>query len=182
MFYYTVSKTNLFYYYMYILMTIYWPWQSTGFLSFLSAIGKFSTQQTLIFFLYRFPRKYPLTVHANCLLGRQSAGNVKAYFLGKLRKIFQNVDFFFFFPQACWVLTLKFQYFPWLVNCRHIIRIGYKSNTICHSLIFKINVGSWISWKQSINKLSELLFCCCFCCEFYVWQVLHNYKLCVLHK
>ena len=49
--------------------------------------GKFSRWLTENLF---FPRKKALTF----LLGRQFAWNVKAYFLGKMRKIFQNV--------VCW--------------------------------------------------------------------------------
>ena len=47
--------------------------------------GIFSRRQTDdIFFI--FPRKQDLTFHANCLLRRQFAWNVKFCFLGKIRK------------------------------------------------------------------------------------------------
>ena len=40
-----------------------------------------------IFFFLFFLRKLDLTFHANCLLGRQFAWNVKSNFLGKIREI-----------------------------------------------------------------------------------------------
>ena len=40
-----------------------------------------------------FHRKLALTFHANCLLRRQFAWNVRAYFLGKLRKKNPNLSF-----------------------------------------------------------------------------------------
>ena len=42
-----------------------------------------SADNKLIFFS---PRKWILTLHANCLLMRQSTWSVKSYFLGKIRK------------------------------------------------------------------------------------------------
>ena len=56
-------------------------------------LGKLSRRQTDDIFRI-FPGKYALTFHANCLLRRQFAWSVKAYFLEKLRKIFQNI--------TCW--------------------------------------------------------------------------------
>ena len=61
--------------------------------------GKFRRQLTGDIFLI-FPRKYALKFHANCL--RQFAWNVKAYFLEKIRKIFQYV--------ICW----NFQALKWV--------------------------------------------------------------------
>ena len=57
-----------------------------------------------ILFLF-FPRTQALTCHANCLL-RQFAWYVKAYVLGKIRKIFQNVINRTFYP-AYWMLNVK---------------------------------------------------------------------------
>ena len=50
----------------------------------------FSRRQMNDIFL-TFPRKQDLTFHANCLLRRQFAWNAISCFLGKIRKIFQNV-------------------------------------------------------------------------------------------
>ena len=53
----------------------------------LSTLGKiFSRRRFEIFFLF-FPRKQDLTFHANYLLRRQFAWNVKSCFPGKIRKI-----------------------------------------------------------------------------------------------
>ena len=52
-----------------------------------------------IFFLI-FPIKQDLTFHANCLQWRQFAWNVKSCFLGKIRKIFQYVVCWKFYPEC----------------------------------------------------------------------------------
>ena len=62
------------------------------------SLGIFTRRQIDDIFLI-FPRKQDLTFHANCLpqetiCGRQFAWNVKSCFLGKIRKMFQNV--------VCW--------------------------------------------------------------------------------
>ena len=58
-------------------------------------MGKFSRRQTDD--IYRiFPRKHDLSLHANCLIRRQFAWGVKSYFLGKIRKIFENVCWNFY--------------------------------------------------------------------------------------
>ena len=62
-------------------------------------MGRFSRRQTDDIFLI-FPRKQDLTLHANCLLQRQFAWSVKSYFLGKIRKTFQNVICWNIYP-AC---------------------------------------------------------------------------------
>ena len=53
-------------------------------------MSKFSTRQTDCICLI-FPRKYDLTLHVNCLIRKQFAKSVKSYFLGKMRKLFQNI-------------------------------------------------------------------------------------------
>ena len=63
------------------------------------SLGIFSRRQNDVIFLI-FPRKQDLTFHANCLLRRQFAWNVKSCFLGKIRKIFQNVVCWKFFPEC----------------------------------------------------------------------------------
>ena len=63
------------------------------------SLGIFSRRQTDDIFLI-FPRKQDLTFHANCLLRRQFAWNVKSCFLGKIRKIFQNVVCWNFYPEC----------------------------------------------------------------------------------
>ena len=63
------------------------------------SLGIFSRRQIDDIFLI-FPRKQDLTFHANCLLRRQFACNVKSCFLGKIRKIFQNVVCWKFYPEC----------------------------------------------------------------------------------
>ena len=63
------------------------------------SLGIFSRRQNDVIFLI-FPRKQDLTFHANCLLRRQFAWNVKSCFLGKIRKIFQNVVCWKFYPEC----------------------------------------------------------------------------------
>ena len=63
------------------------------------SLGIFSRRQIDDIFLI-FPSKQDLTFHANCLLWRQFAWNVKSYFLGKIRKIFQNVICWKFYPEC----------------------------------------------------------------------------------
>ena len=58
-------------------------------LNFYHSKGKFSRRQTDHIFLI-FPGKQTLTIYANCLLRRQFAWIVKAYFLREIR-IFQMV-------------------------------------------------------------------------------------------
>ena len=53
---------------------------------------KNSTDDILKYFFLIFPRKQDLTFHANCPQSRQFACNVKAYFLGKIRKHIINVS------------------------------------------------------------------------------------------
>ena len=52
------------------------------------AMGRIQQTTNNIFLI--FPRKWDLTLHANCLLGIQFTC-VRSCFLGKRRKIFQNV-------------------------------------------------------------------------------------------
>ena len=53
----------------------------------LSMLGKnFSRRHFEIFFSF-FLEEKDLTLHANCLLRRQSARNIKSCFLGKMRKM-----------------------------------------------------------------------------------------------
>ena len=51
----------------------------------------------MIFFFFFFFRKQGLTFHANCLLRRQFALNIKHCYLEQFRKIFQNVVCWLFF-------------------------------------------------------------------------------------
>ena len=66
------------------------------------SLGIFSRWQIDDIFLI-FPRKQDMTFHANCLLRRQFAWNVISCFLGKIRKIFQSVGCWKFYPE-CYVL------------------------------------------------------------------------------
>ena len=63
------------------------------------SLGIFSRRHIDDIFLI-FPRKQDLTFHANCLLRRQFAWNVKSCSLGKIRKIFQNVVCWKFYPES----------------------------------------------------------------------------------
>ena len=51
-------------------------------------------------FLILFSRKQDLTFHANCLHLRQFAWNAKSCFLGKIKKIFQYVISWKFYPEC----------------------------------------------------------------------------------
>ena len=72
---------------------------ANGFFNLYHSLGIFSRRQNDVIFLI-FPRKQDLTFHANCLLRRQFAWNVKSCFLGKIRKIFQNVVCWKFYPEC----------------------------------------------------------------------------------
>ena len=63
------------------------------------SLGIFSRRQIDDIFLI-FSRKQDLTFHANCLLRRQFAWIVKSCVLGKIRKIFQNVICWKFYPEC----------------------------------------------------------------------------------
>ena len=71
-------------------------------------MGIFSGWQIDDIFLI-FTRKQGLTFHANCLLRRQFAWNVKSCFLGKIRKIFQNVVCWKFYPECLALIYLAWQ-------------------------------------------------------------------------
>ena len=58
-----------------------------------------------------FPRKLALKFHANCLLRRQFARNVKAYFLGKIREIFGIVIHWIFLPS----MLAQYSYILWQI-------------------------------------------------------------------
>ena len=66
-----------------------------------------STDNNLMIFF--FFRKHDLTLHANCLLRRQFAWNVKPCFLEQIRRIFQNIVcwFVFFFVQRGCVIIIS---------------------------------------------------------------------------
>ena len=73
--------------------------QLFGHLNLYHFLGIFSRQQIDDIFLI-FPRKHDLTLHANCLLRRQFAWNVISCFLEKIRKMFQNVVCWKFYPEC----------------------------------------------------------------------------------
>ena len=50
------------------------------------AMGILADDKLMIFFFLIIPRKWDLTLHANCLLRRQFAWSVKSYFLRKKEK------------------------------------------------------------------------------------------------
>ena len=61
------------------------PQPSIQGLTFTTLWANSAENKLVIFFLF-FSRKQDLTFHTNCLLW-----NVKTYFLGKIRKMFQNI-------------------------------------------------------------------------------------------
>ena len=94
------------------------------------SLGIFSRWQTDDIFLI-FPRKQDLTFQANCLLRRQFAWNVKSCFLGKIRKIFQNVICWKFYPECealNYIAILNFSKIPKLFYC--LQNSGIKVKTI----------------------------------------------------
>ena len=70
-----------------------------SFFNLYHSLGIFSRRQIDDIFLI-FPRKQDLTFHANCLLRRQFAWNVLSCFLRKIRKKFQNVVCWKFYPEC----------------------------------------------------------------------------------
>ena len=75
------------------------PVYINGEINLYHSLGIFSRRQIDDIFLI-FPRKQDMTFHANCLLRRQFAWNVISCFLGKIRKIFQNVVCWKFYPEC----------------------------------------------------------------------------------
>ena len=73
--------------------------KQTNTINLYHSLGIFSRRQIDDIFLI-FPRKQDLTFHANCLLRRQFAWNVISCFLRKIRKIFQNVVCWKFYPEC----------------------------------------------------------------------------------
>ena len=63
------------------------------------SLGIFSRWQIDDIFLI-FSKKQDLTFHANCLRRRQFAWNIISCFLWKIRKIFQNVICWKFYPEC----------------------------------------------------------------------------------
>ena len=70
-----------------------WPTKGREILGFsinnVHALGKFSIRQIIDFLFLNFPQKTEFDIPCNCLHRRQSAWNVKSYFLGKIRKYFK---------------------------------------------------------------------------------------------
>ena len=97
----------------------------------------------MMFFFSNFSRKYDLTLHANCLLRRQFAWSVKSYFLGKVRKIFQNFVCWNFHP-GCKVLKSQRSQFT------------SKISELCHSCLNNVT-GS----DRMISNLSPIIMCQC---------------------
>ena len=117
-------------------------------------MGKFSRRQTYDIFPI-FPRKKDLTVHANCLLRRQFALTVRSYFLGKIRKIFEHVICWNFYP-ACKVLmrmdTLprkKFWHGNFCLSCHIKIVSNTREATFCLQ-----NLSPFPKWWQNLSGIS----------------------------
>ena len=138
-----------------------------------------AVDKLMIFFLI-FPSKLDLTIHANCLLRRQFAWSVKSYFLGKIRKIFQNIVCWNFYPvfkvysvQILSVNTMasdevlfsskKVWYFSYFTMKIYVVGIHQKcldevllmnTHNICfHGEIRKIFIGHPLIWSYEIWKL-----------------------------
>ena len=86
--------------------TLSWAWLPL--FNLYHSLGIFSRWQIDDIFLI-FPRKQDLTFDANCLLRRQFAWNVISCFLGKIRKIFQNVVCWKFYPECLALITNEFE-------------------------------------------------------------------------
>ena len=91
------------------------------YLSLYHPLSKFSRRQINIFLI--FSRKWALAIPANCLPRRQFARIVKAYFLRKIRKIWENV--------ICWNFVESW-YGALYVVCIAIVLMVI----LCWSLIF----------------------------------------------
>ena len=86
-----------------------------------------------------FPRKLNLTVHADCLCRRQFAWNVKVFFLGKIRKVFQNVVCWNYYP-TCSGLNSSYT----LISTQSIVLIS----THVVEIDEKLNAVLEIVWMQ----------------------------------
>ena len=85
-----------------------------------------SAGSKLMIFFYFFPRKLDLAFHANCLQWRQFAWNVKSCFLGKIRKICQNVMKTWFYPECYAFITKPYLYnFDPLKPHFYIVKLGF---------------------------------------------------------
>ena len=74
----------------------------------LSPLWANSADDNLTIFFSYFSQKTGLTFHANCLLRRQFAWNIRSCSLGRIRKIFQNVVCWNYYS-ACFVLRFQFK-------------------------------------------------------------------------
>ena len=92
------------------------------------------------------PIKHDLAFLANCLHWRQFARNTKSCFVGKVRKIFQNVVCWIFYP-ACKVLTVS-------INLHYsdvwYVTVAGKTMWTRHNWSRSL---SNVSWFQSLLKL-----------------------------
>ena len=71
----------------------------------LTTLSAYSADNKLAIFLLYFPENRFLTFHANCLPWMDTICIIIVCFLGKIRKIFQNVVCWIFYP-TCRVLKL----------------------------------------------------------------------------
>ena len=83
---------------MHVFVEVNWCIRSAPF-NLYHSLGIFCRRQIDDSFLI-FPRKQDLTFHTNCLLRRQFARNVQSCFLRKIRKVFQNVVCWKFYPKC----------------------------------------------------------------------------------
>ena len=103
----------------------------------LSMLGKITADHNLKYFFHIFPRKQDLTFHANCLLRRQFAWNVKSDFLGKIEKMSSY---------RCLLNLLKAD---WLVSTLSAIQRNYqKINSVMFAFKHILSILHGIAWSR----------------------------------
>ena len=136
-------------------------WSSFKYFNHYHYLGIVSRWQVGDIFLI-FPRKQNLTFHANCLHWRQFAWNVKTRFLGKRRKIFQNVICWKFYPEC-----LAIKHFQWTVQFIFLM-ISVKIHvTKLPKWMLKSTQKQW----QSVKNIKTYVTCKTMCCtpDFISW-------------
>ena len=106
-------------------------------------MGKFSRRQIDDIFLI-FPRKQALIFHANCLLRRQFACNIKAYFLGKIRK---NIS-------KCCLLRIL----PRMLSVKKLLELA--DQLFCQVTLFPVNIKIGTIFPYVLHKAQLLTIKC----------------------
>ena len=107
------------------------------------SLSIFSRQQIDDIFLI-FPRKQDLTFHANCLLRKQFAWNVKSFFLGKIKKNISKCRLLKILPR---VLSIKAPLMLSMLG-KHESRWHFK----IFFLVLTPKTGSDISYNLSLKR------------------------------